>query len=483
MTASMTDSGDRRSLIATFTPSSFSSNRRPTIIGRFTTRVTVASIVSSSAAAAARGRASAGESARRPRTNARLSRVMSAPLSRGPRGGERRGHDVLVAGAAAQVAGDGLADLRLRRVGALAQEASERHQEAGGAEAALQAVVLAKRLLQRVERLAVGQPLDGLDRVAVHLGREQQARSHSGAVDDDGARPAHAVLAAEVGAREVEVVAQEVRQGLAHLDGLLVGPSVDGDADRPLDHRRSPVEPRPPARSAARARARRVSTEARCLRYSLDACRSPSGSTPAATRLPASSNAAGASLAPTRARAASRATTGVGPTPVSAIAPAVQTPASSIVSVTATPTRAKSPWRRLTSRNALPVRGGVTGRRTSTRSSSGAAAVVRYPTKNCSGVSTRRPRALWRTSSPPSAATTAGSSAAGSPWARLPPIVPRFRICVWPICGSASARSGQRSCTSADVSTARWRVIAPMQSRPSATRIPSRPATSFRSTR
>src|SRR5438046_1811671 len=150
MTASMTDSGDRRSLIATFTPSSFSSSRRPTIIGRFTTRVTVASIVSSSAAAAVSGR-----------------------------------------------------------------------------------------------------PLDGLDRVAVHLGREQQARADGGAVNDDGARSAYAVLAAEVGAREVEVVAQKVRQGLAHLDGLLVGPSIDGDADRPLDHRRSPVAPRPPVPSAA----------------------------------------------------------------------------------------------------------------------------------------------------------------------------------------------------------------------------------------
>src|SRR5438132_1818001 len=106
-----------------------------------------------------------------------------------------------------------------------------------------------------MERLAVRQTLHCLDRVAVHLRREQQARAHGGAVDGDGAGAADAVLAAEVGAGEVEILAQEVGQRLAHLDGLLVEAAVDGDADDALDHRRSVA-----ARSAARASARRVST-------------------------------------------------------------------------------------------------------------------------------------------------------------------------------------------------------------------------------
>ena len=80
---------------------------------------------------------------------------------------------------------------------------------------------------------------------------------------------------------------------------------------------------------------------------------------------------------PNSVRIASVATTGVGPTPVRARVPPVQTPSVSTVTVAATPTRAKSPWRRLISRNALPVRGGIAGSLTSTSSSSGSAAVVR----------------------------------------------------------------------------------------------------------
>src|SRR5260370_1342401 len=44
------------------------------------------------------------------------------------------------------------------------------------------------------------------------LHREDQARPHCRAVDQDGAGPAHAVLAAELGAGEAAVLAQEVGQ-------------------------------------------------------------------------------------------------------------------------------------------------------------------------------------------------------------------------------------------------------------------------------
>ena len=44
---------------------------------------------------------------------------------------------------------------------------------------------------------------------------------------------------------------------------------------------------------------------------------------------------------------------------------------------------------------------------------------------------------------PPSASTMAGISDAGSACARLPPMVPRLRICGCAICGSASAISGR----------------------------------------
>src|SRR5262249_55247763 len=158
----------------------------------------------------------------------------------------------------------------------------------------------------------------------------------SGAIDDHRAGAAHAVLAAEVRARELEIVTQEVGQRLANLDHPLVRAAVDDDADLPLFHLGL-------ARETARASARRVSTAAACLGYSREACRPPSGRSGAAARRPTSANASSSGVTPTRPRAASLATTGVGPTPVSAIAHPVHTPASSSVTLAATPTSAKSP--------------------------------------------------------------------------------------------------------------------------------------------
>src|SRR5687768_10420883 len=93
---------------------------------------------------------------------------------------QRRLDDVLVAGAAAQVARQRLADLALGRAGVLLEIRLDRQQEARRAEAALEAVALPERLLDRVEgrdalqtggREALrpgvgGQPLDGQELVA-----------------------------------------------------------------------------------------------------------------------------------------------------------------------------------------------------------------------------------------------------------------------------------------------------------------------------
>src|SRR4029453_1821340 len=79
-----------------------------------------------------------------------------------PFGGvERRDEDVLVAGAAAEIARDRDAHLLLGRVRIVAQELDQGGEDAGRAEAALQAVVLVERLLQR--RHLVGGGRDALD--------------------------------------------------------------------------------------------------------------------------------------------------------------------------------------------------------------------------------------------------------------------------------------------------------------------------------
>src|SRR5512139_1574657 len=71
------------------------------------------------------------------------------------RGGLHGLDDVLVTRAAAQVAGDALADVLLARVRVFLQQAVGARDHAGRAVAALQAVLLVERLLQRVQRAAL----------------------------------------------------------------------------------------------------------------------------------------------------------------------------------------------------------------------------------------------------------------------------------------------------------------------------------------
>ena len=151
---------------------------------------------------------------------------------RGAGGRADGGQDALVAGAAAQVAGQPLADLLVRGAGIVAQERGHRGDEAGGAESALQPVVLAERLLDGGQRaVGRGDALDGGDLAAVGLHREDQAGAHRLPVEQDGARAADAVLAAQVGAGELAALAQEVGQGQPGLDRRPPQPPVDGDLD------------------------------------------------------------------------------------------------------------------------------------------------------------------------------------------------------------------------------------------------------------
>src|ERR1700761_9173450 len=73
-----------------------------------------------------------------------LGWLVAAELGRGP---EHRFHDVLVTGAAAQVAGQRPPDVFLTRVRVAVEQALGRHHHAGGAEPALQPVLLLEPLL------------------------------------------------------------------------------------------------------------------------------------------------------------------------------------------------------------------------------------------------------------------------------------------------------------------------------------------------
>ena len=82
---------------------------------------------------------------------------------------EQRVDDRLVAGAAAQIAGQLDPELSRRRVRVLLEQELRGHQDPRCTEAALQAEVLVERLLERVQRRAVRERLHGLDCGAVVL--------------------------------------------------------------------------------------------------------------------------------------------------------------------------------------------------------------------------------------------------------------------------------------------------------------------------
>ena len=123
--------------------------------------------------------------------------------------------DLLVAGAAAQVAADARLDLVPAGVGVLVQQRLGRHDHAGGAVAALGGGLLDEGLLDGVELVVVAQALDGVHPAALGLERRVDAGGHRLAVHQDGAGAALALAAADLGADEAQPVAQHVGQHLA----------------------------------------------------------------------------------------------------------------------------------------------------------------------------------------------------------------------------------------------------------------------------
>src|SRR5690606_27917129 len=87
----------------------------------------------------------------------------------------------------------------------------ERDEHAGRAEAALQAMLVTKRLLERMQHaLRRRQALHRFHARAVRLDSQHEAAARAHAVDQDGACAAHPMFAADMRAGEVERVPQKI---------------------------------------------------------------------------------------------------------------------------------------------------------------------------------------------------------------------------------------------------------------------------------
>jgi hypothetical protein len=111
-----------------------------------------------------------------------------------------------------------------------------------------------------------GEPFDGCDLLTGALHEERQAAVHALAVDEDGAGPAGAFVAALLDAGELGLLAQPVEHGNTVLDGDRVRLAVHAKADGAgADHGISPVRQLCALRRSTRRIAAATATPPRAL--------------------------------------------------------------------------------------------------------------------------------------------------------------------------------------------------------------------------
>src|SRR5262245_14407417 len=207
--------------------------------------------------------------------------------------------DLVVPGAAAEITREPVAHLRLVRVGIPLEQRFRGHEDARRADAALQCGNLEELLLQRVEGLAFGHPLDGLDAPPVDLAPEDETGTDEPAVQRDAAGPAVARGTSLLAPREMKRVAEHVEERLLRLAEELDLVSVHRRRDVMLGHQFAL------ARVSAISAARRVSTPATSMRNSIVPRLSSIGRHAARAAASSLSWAAWSRLVPTMAWAAS----------------------------------------------------------------------------------------------------------------------------------------------------------------------------------
>ena len=117
-----------------------------------------------------------------------------------------RFEDLVIAGAAAKVAGHPFFDLFLGRFGVLVEERFGRHDLSRRADSALESTVLNERLLQWMELTILCEPLDGFYILALAGDGKGQTGTHDTPVDNHAASAANTDAATFLGASEPDVI-------------------------------------------------------------------------------------------------------------------------------------------------------------------------------------------------------------------------------------------------------------------------------------
>jgi len=123
-----------------------------------------------------------------------------------------------IAGAAAEVPGDGFSDLGFGRGGVMIEESSGAQDHSGGAETTLDGSIIEEGLLEWREPLFRGDSFDGGNLAAFTLSGQDQAGVDRPAVKDDSAGAAFTDPAAFFGAGEMEFFPEEIKEAEVGLD-------------------------------------------------------------------------------------------------------------------------------------------------------------------------------------------------------------------------------------------------------------------------
>ena len=140
----------------------------------------------------------------RARSEAALPQDFNRPL--------HRGQNLRVARAAAEVAGERVVDFRIRGFGIFREQALSGKDHARRAIAALRAALFGKTELQRVEVVILRDAFNGCDVVVGVGGREHNAGHLRLAIHEHGAGAATGIVAAALGARQPQVLSQNVEK-------------------------------------------------------------------------------------------------------------------------------------------------------------------------------------------------------------------------------------------------------------------------------
>src|SRR3989454_1126498 len=178
-----------------------------------------------------------------PRAIQRLPCRLCALTPQTGRGQLHRLVDLDVAGAAAEVARQGLLDLVAVGARVVGEEGVGGEEEGWGAVAALGGAQHREGFLQRVEPAALRQPFHRLHAAALAREAEHQARQHGRAVEQHRARSALTQFAPVLRASEGEILPQHLEQRLVRSEGdldraqavrlLKTVPLIDGHNDIP----------------------------------------------------------------------------------------------------------------------------------------------------------------------------------------------------------------------------------------------------------